>query len=61
MDKIDDLNKRALLLKKRFREPDMKEIFDSNSRSIIEVINKIKKHKSNTNKSTKLFQFKEKR
>lgn len=61
MKKIEDLNERAMLLKKRFRQSDMKEIYENSSRSIIETINKIKKISHASTKSNNFFQFKDKK
>jgi hypothetical protein len=41
MEKLEEMKQRIFTLKKRFREPDLKEIFDTKCRSILEVYNKV--------------------
>ncbi len=41
MAKYEDLEDRLFTLKKRFRDPELKEIYEARSRSIIEVYNKV--------------------
>ena len=41
MAKYEDLEDRLFTLKKRFRDPELKEIYEARSRSIVEVYNKV--------------------
>lgn len=61
MKKIEDLNERVMLLKKRFRQSDMNEIYEVSTRSIIDTINKIKKNTITSTKTNNFFQFKDKK
>lgn len=41
MEKFEEMKQRIFTLKKRFREPDLKEIFETKCRSILEVYNRV--------------------
>ena len=51
MEKLEEMKQRIFTLKKRFREPDLKEIFDSKCRSIIEAFNRTHARKPGATKT----------
>ncbi len=46
MDKVEEINSRVFVLKKRLREPDMVEVFGAKNKSIVEIIDRANKLKS---------------
>lgn len=44
MENMNEIDNKILTLKKRLREPDMKEIFESKTKSIVEVYLRVTKN-----------------